>query len=248
MRTRIEVSGDPDRPCCLLTRGSLAPRRLTTADGSVRVALVAAHALLLAGDEVRVELVVDGPHRVGVVETGGTVAYDMRGDRARWDVDVTLRGGAELAWHAEPFVVSRGADVSRSTTVRLDDDCRASLREVLVLGRTGEVGGSLRTSTRVTQGGRPVLAEDLDLAPDARGGPAILGGRRCLDTVTTVGHRLPDGPGVLQADAEASLARWLGDDLHLSDQPAVWAVASAVELRSSCGPRGGGSRVPEHGP
>ena len=88
-----------------------------------------------------------------------------------------------------------------------------------MLGRTGEAGGALRTRTRVDSGGRPVLAEDLAL--DAARW-AVTGGHRCLDVVTTVGHRLPPAPGVLQADAEASVARWLGDDLHLSPLGSVW--------------------------
>ncbi|MDO9354827.1 MAG: urease accessory protein UreD, partial [Solirubrobacteraceae bacterium] len=199
------------------------PRRLRTPDGSVRIAVVAAQALLLAGDDVRIDVVVDGPHRVDIIETGGTVAYDMRGGRATWSTDLTLRNGADVTWHAEPFVISNGAYVDRTTTADVEADCRLTLREVLVFGRTGETGGTLRTSTRLSQDGRSVVAEDLDLARSSRESSAILNGRRSLDTITTLGHRLHDGFGVLQSDGDASISRWMGDELHLSDQAEIWA-------------------------
>ncbi len=83
MTCRIEVLGDPSRPRCLLRGGLLVPRRLPAPEGGVRVALVAATALLLAGDEVEVEVVVGEGLRLEVVETAGTVAYAMRGGSAR---------------------------------------------------------------------------------------------------------------------------------------------------------------------
>ena len=77
--------------------------------GDVRLALVATQALLLAGDHVRIEVVVHGPVQLDLVETAGTVAYDMRGGSASWEVDVVLRNGARLTWDGEPFVVAAGA-------------------------------------------------------------------------------------------------------------------------------------------
>ena len=52
----------------------LSPRRLPAEDGVVRIALVAAGALLLAGDRVRIEVLVHGLVQVEIVETAGTVA------------------------------------------------------------------------------------------------------------------------------------------------------------------------------
>src|SRR6266508_2380981 len=138
MRTRVEVVADPVRDRCLLTTGLLSPRRLPAPGGVVRVALVAAGALLLAGDQVRIEVVARGNVRVEIVELAGTVAYAMRGGSARWDVDVELSEGATLSWHGEPFVVAEGAEVDRSTSIRLGAGSRAALRESLVLGRHGE--------------------------------------------------------------------------------------------------------------
>lgn len=223
MLTRIEVVADPVRDRCILTTGLLSPRRLPAPNGIVRIALVAAGALLLAGDHVRIEVKVEGAVRVEIIETGGTVAYAMRGGSSSWDVDLTLTAGAHLTWHGEPFVVSEGADVTRSTSLTLEADCKLALRESLVLGRHGETGGRLSTVLRAVVGGDLVLAEDLDLSAQARRGWAILGSARCLDTVTTLGFRLPDDEQTLQLEGVGSIARRLVADHHESDLGKVWA-------------------------
>ncbi|MDX6247111.1 MAG: urease accessory protein [Kribbellaceae bacterium] len=223
MLTRIEVLADPVRDRCILTTGLLSPRRLPAPNGIVRIALVAAGALLLAGDHVRIEVKVEGAVRVEIIETAGTVAYAMRGGSGSWDVDLTLTAGAHLTWHGEPFVVSEGADVTRSTSLTLEADCKLALRESLVLGRHGETGGRLSTVLRAVVGGDLVLAEDLDLSAQARRGWAILGSARCLDTVTMLGLRLPDDEQTLQLEGVGSIARRLVADHHESDLGKVWA-------------------------
>jgi urease accessory protein len=224
--TRIEVVADPVRDRCLLTTGLLSPRRLQAPDGVVRIALVAASALLLAGDHVEIQVVIDGPVRVEIIETAGTVAYAMRGGSARWDVSVALTDGANLSWHDEPFVVSEGADVSRSMTVELQTGCELAFRESLVFGRHGETGGILHSSQRAHLDGELLLAEDLDLSPTARPGWAILGDARCLDSITTLGRRLPEDPATLQLHGPGSMVRRLVQDQHQSDLAQNWAALS----------------------
>jgi urease accessory protein len=214
--TRIEVAAGPGGPRVAVSPGVLRARRLSGPGPAVRLGLVATEALLLAGDEVRVEVCVDGAVAVEVVEIAGTVAYDMRGGSARWDVALELSGGAELRWVAQPFVVAGGADVDRTTTLTAEEGCTAMLRETLVLGRAGETGGSLRSGTDIAVGGNPLLVEHLDLGAGARAGWATLHGHRCLDTLTAVGLRLPDDPGTLQLEGCGSVVRWIGDELHLS--------------------------------
>lgn len=200
-----------------MSSDQISPRRLAGPAGVVRIALVAAGALLLAGDQVRIEIAVSGPVRVEIIETAGTVAYGMRGASARWDVDMRLTDGASLRWYGEPFVVSADADVTRSTVVRMDEGCTAELRESLVLGRHGEVGGALQTTTRAWIGDELTLAEDLDLSPEARGGWAIMHTARCLDTVTSLGFRLPEDAQTLQLEGCGSIARRLIHEQHESD-------------------------------
>lgn len=214
MTTRIEVTATAGPPRVRFTQGAVHVRPLR--GPGTRLGLVAGQALLLAGDEVRIEVVVSGPVAVELVEVGGTVAYDMRGGTASWHATVGLTDGAGLSWDGQPFVVAAGADVDRTMTLDADATSRATLRETVVLGRTGETGGTLRSTTRIDVAGAPLLVEDLDLSPDRRGGWAVLGDHRCLDTLTTVGHRLPDAPGTMQLDGCGSLRRWLGDELHRS--------------------------------
>lgn len=223
--TRIEVRAGcaPASPSVTVAQGAMQARRLRDGGTSVRLALVAAQALLLAGDHVRIEVLVAGTVHVDLIEPAGTVAYDMRGAAARWDVAIELRDGAQLTWDGKPFVVAEGADVRRRTDIVADAGCTASLRETIAFGREGESGGSLQSSARIELADVPLLVEDLDLSLDARAGWATLRGHRCLDSVTSVGHRLPDGVGVLQLAGVGSVHRWIGDELHkTSSRSAGW--------------------------
>jgi urease accessory protein len=184
-----------------------------------RVALVPEQAVLLAGDHVTVTVRVAAGGRLEIVEPGGTVAYAMRGGRARWDVHVEVEDGGRLVWRGQPFVVAEGADVQRTTYVDVDGAARVVLRETLVLGRTGERPGRLTARTEVHRGGVPVLVEELDAAVG-------LGPHRVLDQVLRLG---PDGgrDGDHAGDHEGGqddlvlasgdrLQRWLGAQTHLS--------------------------------
>ena len=153
--TRVGAYRDAGRVRCDLRPGALSPRVLSTGPGVARVALVATRALLLGGDRVRVEVHVGEGVELELVEVSGTVAYAGRGRSASWDVDVRVDAGGLLVWDALPFVVADGADVERTTRVSLADGGArgaggvALLRETLVLGRTGESGGRLRSRTCV---------------------------------------------------------------------------------------------------
>lgn len=154
-----------------------------TGDGAV-VQLVPGRALLLAGDDVAVEFVVDAGLRLEVGETGGTVAYDMRGGQARWRSTYRVAPAATLVHHTLPWVSAAGSRVDRSTDVHLEGDGRLLLRETLVLGRHGEEPGSLVTRTRVERDGHEVLVEELHSA-DLTAGPGTE--RRVLDQVFSFG-------------------------------------------------------------
>lgn len=214
--------GSGGRPELDLRSSHLSPRTLRTDANSARIALVGTTALLLAGDHVRIGIDVAAGCHLDMVDTAGTVAYDGRGGASSWTVDITVADGASLTWKAEPFVVADGADVTRTTTVTLAPTGVALLRETLVLGRSGEAGGALFARTRVTHGGRPLLAEDLDLTDrDARSRPGVLGGRQVLDTVSLWGRRprVDDpttGMHLFTLAGEGAVARFLGGELHRS--------------------------------
>ena len=189
---------------------------LSSYDGLARVALVPEQAVLLAGDRVGVTIRVGTGRSLEIVEPGGTVAYAMRGSAASWDVTVEVEDGGCLIWDGQPFVVAKGADVSRSLSVSLATAARVVLRETLVLGRSGEGPGRLLTRTEVHRDGVPVLVEELD----SRTG---LGRHRVLDQVLVLEgfeaqapERLRTSATVMRLESGDFLHRWLGAETHAS--------------------------------
>jgi urease accessory protein len=189
-----------------------------------KVALVAQGALLLADDNVSIDIEVGAGTTLDLVEPSGTVAYDMRGSGARWDVRITLSDRAKLVWHGEPFVVSEGAHVVRTLTIDLAPDATCLLRETLVLGRTGECPGSLQSRTRVRDGAGPLLAEDLELSTRSQVG-GMLGTNRVIDTVTALGGTpVPADPSDrLLLERNGAVWRRLAASAHTASLAPVWA-------------------------
>ncbi|WP_154796086.1 urease accessory protein UreD [Occultella kanbiaonis] len=228
----IAVAPAPGRARCRLVAGALSPRILHADDGGARVALVATGALLLGGDEVRIDVEVAPGGWLEVVETAGTVAYDAGGTPSGWHVRAHLGEGARLSWCGLPLVVADGAHVRRSTELTLAAHARALLRETLVLGRAGETGGLLRATTRATLDGTDLLVEDLDLAPAARTAPGVLGELRVLDTTLALGWR----PVEVRAgrrydlDGPGAFVRHLGADTHSGTGPALAATSWRADL------------------
>ncbi|GAA1729788.1 hypothetical protein GCM10009793_28280 [Brachybacterium phenoliresistens] len=236
--------------------GLLQPRLVSRRGHRAHVALVAGGALLIGGDEISVEIAVEAGCTLRLEDIGGTVAYPSRGEASRFDVRIALGEGARLVWESHPFVVAEGADVRRRTEVVLGAGAALCLRETLVLGRTGEQGGRLRTLLQVHQeDGVPVLVEDLaldGLAPR----PGILGDASVLDTVLVAGLRpgpaagagtdagggagpgggvgpggragadAPAGVTVLELARPGALARSRGRATHDSAVAPVWAAWS----------------------
>jgi urease accessory protein len=175
-----------------------------------RVALVPDQAVLLADDDVSVDVRVAAGASLEVVEPGGTVAYAMRGRSARWHVTVHVEDGGRLVWHGEPFVVAEGAEVERSLSVRLGAGATLSLRETLVLGRAGEGPGRLLARTQVHRDDQPLLVEALDSAVG-------LGGRRVVDQLLHLGDGDCHGDDTPMGLAcGGHLHRWLGLASHAS--------------------------------
>ncbi|GGR63188.1 urease accessory protein [Nocardioides luteus] len=231
---RVRVETEMEGPA---TAPALRPMLLASDATSARVSLVPDGAMLLAGDRVAVEVEVGEGACLTLVEPAGTVAYDMDGGQACWSVAITLAAGATLLWAGEPFVVSAGADVIRSTAVTLGAGARLALRETLVLGRHGERPGRTSTSwSALDHEGRPLLVESLDL-DEASLVPGILGDHRVLGAVTTFGLDLPPDlcrQGRLDLERGGTLWRHLAAEAHeLPGEP--WTVSSASS-------RSGGSR------
>lgn len=174
-------------------------------DGPVaRLALIGSYAMLLAGDDLRLDVHVGPGVWLELVEPSGTVAYHAQGGSASWSALIRVDEDAQLVWRSAPFVVTAGANVRRHTKIGLADGARALISETLVLGRTYEDGGGpLRSTMRVDRLGKPLLVEDLDLRDTAhRDLPGVLGSNRTMASVLLVGAR----PGAAEGVHETRLA------------------------------------------
>lgn len=219
---RSETTGDPARP-------SLRPMLLESGPAHARVCLVPDGALLLAGDAVALDVVVGPGVRLDLVEPAGTVAYDMRGGTARWDVTLELGDDATLTWGGEPFVLAAGSSVERSTTIRLGDRARVALRETVVLGRHHERPGQLRNHWYAGDAGGDLLVEDLVLDGTAHR-PGVLGGHRVLGSVVALGIDVSSEvcpAGRLDLDRGGTVWRRLAAEAHRAVPMEAWHAALA---------------------
>ncbi|MFC7375442.1 urease accessory protein UreD [Brachybacterium sp. GCM10030268] len=219
-----------------LEAGLLQPRLVTRGQNSAHVALVAGGAMLLGGDHVTVDVHVGAGCALEIEDVGGTVAYESRGSRSRFDVRIVVEDGGSLIWRAHPFVVTDGAEVDRDTTIALGEDAWLLLRETLVLGRTAERGGELMARMHArTALGAALLLEDLALSgtePLA----GVLGEHRVLDSAILLGRRPESGaqgnaavaaPTILELDAPGAIARAVADRAHSTGVEAqfeAWAL------------------------
>lgn len=201
--------------------GLLRAQRLADGAAGPRVGLVATTALLLGGDEVELVVEVGPDSALELFDVAGTVAYHGRGRSAGWHTVISVAAGGSLTYAGQPLVVSDGADVTRTLQADLAASAQLRLRDTLVLGRTGQRGGRVRSETLLRVGGAEVWREDTDLDPAGiRDRPGLLGGRRVLDSVLTVGRPTPDrAPATAYAllGGVGTVTRWLGHEL--ADSP-----------------------------
>lgn len=210
-RIHVEQRGERTRITHLEASRYLRPRLLGGDPSRPRVALIANCASLLAEDDLRLEVHIGAGAHLELVEPSGTVAYNTRGALSHWDADLTVGDGGRLIWGASPFVVADGARVRRHTGVHLAEGAAALLRETMVLGRSGEGRGELRSTVSADLAGEPLLVEDLPLHdPAVRDSATVLGRARVLGTVSLLGRRperlehthetLLAGPGAIRRE------------------------------------------------
>jgi urease accessory protein len=216
--TRITVERSDGRARVGLVMGAFAPRLIDREAATARVALAAAHMLLLDGDDVLIEIEVGDGCTLEIEDIGGTVAYP---GASSFEVAATIGVGARLLWRGLPFVVTTGATARRRTSFTLAAGASLLVRETLVLGRHGEVGGAIASGITVTRDGDPALIERLE-ADGAVPGAGVLGPHRVLDSVIAIGYRPPSSQGDLLLEEPGAVSRYLGDQAHRSALDAVW--------------------------
>jgi urease accessory protein len=218
--TTVEVERVGGRHVARLTHDLLRPQLVASSADRCRIGLLATTALLLGGDVVELEVRVGAGARLDLFDVAGTVAYHGRGRPSAWRVSLAVGERGVLTYAGEPFVVADGADVTRTLDVGLAADAAVAVRDTVVLGRSGQVGGRLRSTTTVHRQGRSVLVEDQRLDPDRlRSAPGMLGRHRVIDTVVRLGAGDPAPTGATTyalVGGAGTVSRWLGESLAAS--------------------------------
>ena len=170
-----------------LVRMSGAPPLVPRATGRSAVHLVGAAGGPFPGDRTRLELDVAAGALLVVASAASTVALPGS-DPAPSRHDVCARVGADgvLVVLGQPLVAARGSRHAVHVSVELAAGARLVWRDLLVPGRSGEVGGEVTTRLRVTRAGAPLLDTALTLGPDS---PL---GARCVGTLAVLGVELAE--------------------------------------------------------
>ena len=166
--------------------------------GNAQVHLVHGAGGPLGGDVLALDVRVGTGAALAVRSAGATIVQPGRGSvPARWDFDVVVGAGGSLDWAPEPTVVTDGADYRTSLRINLGVEARAIVREVVVLGRHGGVGGRYRGRLDVSVDGNPLLAHTtlLDGADPALCGPGGTAGARAVGTLILVDAVRPTAVG-----------------------------------------------------
>jgi urease accessory protein len=193
--TEAFVAVDRHRVTGLRRGARLAPHVLAPG----RVALVPTQAGPLDGDHDVVRLHVGAGATLVMVPIAATLALP---GASRLELEATVEAGGRLVLDEPPLIVAEGAAVVRRTRLALAAGAVAAVRDVVVLGRSGEGRGRLDSELRATLDDRPLLHDAIRIEPGAADQHVALPpGHRVAGTVALLG--IPDeprlaGPGALQ--------------------------------------------------
>ncbi|MCI9859610.1 urease accessory protein UreD [Microbacterium proteolyticum] len=230
--TVVEVAPRGADAAYSLSGELIVPRLIARRGRHVEVALVAGRAMLLPGDHVHLDIRVGEGCTLDLIDIGGLVVYgrpDLGDEPSGWRADITLGPGARLTWEGLPTVVTADGELVRSTVLRLASGASVALLETLVLGRTGEAGGRLRSDLDAADAAGPLLRESLEVRGD-RPEPGVLGRSRVMDSIVVLGDRLDavDEAGITRLDlaGDGTTLRYLGEAAHHSPLGELWRIAT----------------------
>jgi urease accessory protein len=167
---------------------SEAPLLLRETPGALY--LVGGAAGPLGGDDLELRVDVHSGATLHVRSAAATLAQPgPNGDGSISRIRLCVHDRGCLTWEPEPLVSVRGSHHTIETDVQLARDARLRLVEEVVLGRWNEASGRVTARLRITRGGAPLVAHDLDLGGGAIGwsSAAVLGEARCIRTEVVVG-------------------------------------------------------------
>jgi urease accessory protein len=142
----------------------------------------------LGGDDLALDIAVGPGARLIVRTAAASVALPGNGP-SEVHVRATVAAGGQLRWFPEPVVAAAGCVHHMAATVDLEEGAVLVWREELILGRHGEVGGSVVTRASVDLAGQPLLRHELALGPRYpwAAGPAVTAGARAVGSLVIAG-------------------------------------------------------------
>lgn len=202
-------------------------RQLTQPGSFARVGLLQTGATLVAGDRLRVGVIVGPGAQLELVEISATLAHPVRAgsEPAVLDLQIELDDDSRLMLAGQPLIVAAGSKVRRSLSATLWGSAQFVQRETFVLGRHGESPGALFAHTRIERDGFPILDEVLDTsALSTYGSPAVLGDARVIDALGGFGLPAAVPPDAFLLGSADTLVRRAGQAVsdELDAVQAVW--------------------------
>jgi len=225
----VELRGGRSVVTSLHGSSPLALRPLPGREGAARVALAQSSATLLNGDQVTLNVRVGAGARLELEEISATLAHPTpSGDPGMVQrVEIEIGPGATALVDEQPLIIADSARLDRTVCVSLHEDARCLHREVVVLGRYGELAGPSRLRRRVERDGLPVLDETLETSSAVIASAAVAAGARVLASVGCFGQALPSGltsrPGTFVLGERDTLHRSLGGDAPSALAASEWA-------------------------
>ncbi len=179
----------------------------------------------LAGDRDVARIVVGAGATLVIEPVAATLALPGA-PRTVLRLDATVLAGGRLVLDEGPLIVAAGADVRRHCTIELEAGAVAALRETVILGRDGEVPGTLNSTLRVTLAGRALLHDGMRFGAataQADAHVALAPEHRVVVAVTMLGQRPARDGDVLELQGPGGMLRVSGSSLA--------AVEAAVDER-----------------
>jgi urease accessory protein len=194
--------------------------RVLRPDGDrARVAVVHTSAMLVAGDDLRLEVRVGPGASCELCEISASVAHPADGQGLiEQQLAVQVGEAGTLLLCERELVLAAASRLRRTTRIELTGSARVAHRETIVLGRYGEAPGAAVVRTRVERDGLPVFDDTLDTRDAATiRSPAVLGASRVVGTFGLWGVSAPPrAPGVFGLGPQDSLMRVLARDASVA--------------------------------
>lgn len=206
---------------------------------SVRLAAGAAGPL--GGDQLRIDIRVGKGATLMVAAVSATLLLPgPHGLESSSEVTITVAAGGSLVWLPGRQIAAEGCRHASVTRIELEPGARLFAREELLLGREGELPGSLRQRLRVTLGGDALYDQEVAVGAGVAGwqSSAVTGGRRALGSVLLVEPDVATFATAVSEDFPDTAVMKLSDQAMLIASAAADSIALDRRLAAALVPAG----------